>query len=610
MMRRQLGWLCILPAMAYLTPIQATASLTLTPQTQTSSVAAAPPDYGPATWIPANPANYDVANRPHDFPVQMIVIHDTESSYASAIQYFQDPNWAGSAHYVISDLGDITQMVAEKDIAWHAGNWDYNTRAIGIEHEGYAWTCCYYTTAMYDASAKLAASICSRWGVPMDRTHVIGHNEVPDPNNPGLFGGTDHHTDPGPYWDWTYYMSLAQSYANALPSPPRMMPDPIATLNSTTSATVTWKPAGTCHSPITGYTVTGQPGSLVMSLPATATTATFNGLQPAVTYTFTVTAKNAVGQDGLTAQWRCDLAQFSAAPGSPQLSGTTVQFSATSPKCPNPRYQFWILAPGAASAWTVAQAYSGSATFTWNTTGKRAGTYHVGVWAKDVSSSGANCSSIGCNDAYTSVPYTVNPAPCTSVTESAAPPSPSTSGIQVTFTAAASGCPSVLYAFWARWQGDSNWYLLQDYSTTNVYKWNSTGAAPGTEYIGVWAKDASSLTDTFDANASIPYSVTTPSCASVTASAAPATVVHGSGTHVAITSSASGCSNPGQLYEFWLRTTTTDWQLVQAYSTTATYDWNTTGAPIITVYIGVWARDAKSPTGTFDANVSVAIPVT
>ena len=29
-------------------------------------------------------------------------------------------------------------MVAEQDIAWHAGNWDYNTRAIGIEHEGYA----------------------------------------------------------------------------------------------------------------------------------------------------------------------------------------------------------------------------------------------------------------------------------------------------------------------------------------------------------------------------------------------------------------------------------------------------------------------------------------
>src|SRR5260370_35291984 len=82
------------------------------------------------------------------------------------------------------------------------------------------------TPAMYQGSAHLAASICSRWGVPMDRTHVIGHSEVPDPNNPGLYGGTDHHTDPGPYWDWTNYMTLPQQYAVALPSPPRLIPDP------------------------------------------------------------------------------------------------------------------------------------------------------------------------------------------------------------------------------------------------------------------------------------------------------------------------------------------------------------------------------------------------
>jgi len=238
-MRRQLGWLCVLPALASLISAQAviaggfsTSSTQAFPVPNPGALAAlaatpmfaARPDYGLATWNPASPANYSFGNRPHDYPVQMIVIHDTEGSYDSAIQEFQDPTFAASAHYVVSDTGLITQMVAEKDIAWHAGNWDYNTRAIGIEHEGYAWTCCYYTTAMYQASAQLAASICSRWGVPMDRQHVIGHSEVPDPNNPGLYGGEDHHTDPGPYWDWTYYMSQALSYANALPSPPHMCP--------------------------------------------------------------------------------------------------------------------------------------------------------------------------------------------------------------------------------------------------------------------------------------------------------------------------------------------------------------------------------------------------
>src|SRR5258708_21782950 len=186
-------------------------------------------DYSAATWIPAAPANFSVASRPHDYPVDLIVIHDTEVTFAEAIRIFGDPTSQRSANYIVSARGRIAQMVPETDIAWHAGNWDYNTRSIGIEHEGFAWTPGTFTTAEYQASAHLAASICSRWGVPMDRQHVIGHNEVPDPNNPGLFGGADHHTDPGPYWNWSYYMGQASSYANTLPSPPHMVLDPVAT---------------------------------------------------------------------------------------------------------------------------------------------------------------------------------------------------------------------------------------------------------------------------------------------------------------------------------------------------------------------------------------------
>ena len=41
----------------------------------------------------------------------MIVIHDIEGSAASAIQDFQTPNYAASAHYVVGYDGAITQMV-------------------------------------------------------------------------------------------------------------------------------------------------------------------------------------------------------------------------------------------------------------------------------------------------------------------------------------------------------------------------------------------------------------------------------------------------------------------------------------------------------------------
>ncbi len=265
----------------------------------TAAAAAYSADYPPAAWVPASSSNYSVADRPRDYPIDMIVIHDIEGSYASAIQAFQNPARAASAHYVIGSKGQIAQMVAETNIAWHAGNWDYNTRAIGIEREGYAWTPGTFTIAMYQASAHLIASICSRWGVPMDRQHVIGHNQVPDPNHPGLYGGADHHTDPGPYWNWTYYMNLAKTYADALPSLPHMVLNAVA-VGGDRSATLSWHAARSCHAPIVDYQIVGQPGNITRTVPGSATSATITGLQNGVTYTFSVTAQNADGQESLT----------------------------------------------------------------------------------------------------------------------------------------------------------------------------------------------------------------------------------------------------------------------------------------------------------------------
>ncbi|MDB4896767.1 MAG: putative amidase [Firmicutes bacterium] len=156
-------------------------------------------DYGPALWAPASTSNYTVANRPTEYPINYVIIHVTQGSYASAINWFQNPSAQVSAHYVVrSSDGQITQTVREKDVAWHAGNWSYNTQSVGIEHEGYISDCTWFTDAMYRASAALTRSITDKYGIPKDRNHIIGHIEVP--------GST--HTDPGPCWDWNYYMSL------------------------------------------------------------------------------------------------------------------------------------------------------------------------------------------------------------------------------------------------------------------------------------------------------------------------------------------------------------------------------------------------------------------
>jgi hypothetical protein len=559
-------------------------------------------DYPLAAWVPADPSNYTVANRAHDYPIDMIIIHDIEGSYGSAIQLFQTPGYAASAHYVVSYGGDITQMVLEKDIAWHAGNWDYNTRAIGIEHEGFAWTPGLYTTAEYNASAALAASICSRWGVPMDRTHVIGHNEVPDPNNPGLYGGADHHTDPGPYWDWTYYMATAQADAATLPSPPHLMPDPVAT-NTATGATVTWQPARTCRKPIGGYTVTGQPGNVSMALPATATSATFSNLQVGTRYTFTVTAQNADGQDTQTANTvipgACTSAGLTASPISPQNTGTAIQLTATSATCANPQYEFWMLPPG--GVWTDVQPYSPAATFNWNTAGLTYGTYSFAVWARDTASPGNYSNSAGTFDARSGLVYTLTPPPCATTSVTVSPSDIAMAGTAVTLTATSTGCSNPLYEFWLR-SPSGAWSVVQPYSTKATFTWSTAGQAAGSYRFSVWSRVSGGAgvngtsPYTYDSFSAFPYAVTA-GCPSMTANASPASSA-GVGSTVTITAAASGCPNPR--YQFWLLPPGGTWTVIQPYSTNATLTWNTAGWAGGSYRFSVWAADASS-TASYDA---------
>jgi len=158
-------------------------------------------DFRGAQWLAASSANYRRADRPDDYSIDRVIIHVTQGGFASAVKAFQDPDHKAAAHYIVRQDGHITQMIRELDVAFHAGNREYNERSVGIEHEGFVERRSSFTDAMYASSARLTAGICKRYGIPVDREHVIGHVEVP---------GTDH-TDPGRYWDWDRYMGLVRS---------------------------------------------------------------------------------------------------------------------------------------------------------------------------------------------------------------------------------------------------------------------------------------------------------------------------------------------------------------------------------------------------------------
>ncbi|MGW7543406.1 N-acetylmuramoyl-L-alanine amidase [Streptomyces sp. NPDC054770] len=159
------------------------------------------------TFVPASPSNGQVSNRPaNGIRIDSIVIHDTEGSYDSAITSFEQPGGA-AAHYVMrSSDGAVTQMVPTKDLAFHAGNYSTNMHSIGIEHEGYAaHGATWYTEAQYEATAELVKYLAARFDIPLDREHIIGHDNVAGPNS-SLVSGM--HWDPGPSWDWNHFMSL------------------------------------------------------------------------------------------------------------------------------------------------------------------------------------------------------------------------------------------------------------------------------------------------------------------------------------------------------------------------------------------------------------------
>ncbi|RSM50245.1 N-acetylmuramoyl-L-alanine amidase [Amycolatopsis balhimycina DSM 5908] len=149
--------------------------------------------------------NHDLANRPESQKIDHIVIHDTEGYWDSVLKLAQDPTYV-SWHYTIrSNDGLIAQHVPAKDVAWHAGNWYVNAKSIGIEHEGFAAKGTWYTEAMYRSSSKLVGYLARKYGIPLDRAHIIGHDNVPG-TTPATIKGM--HWDPGPYWDWSHYFDL------------------------------------------------------------------------------------------------------------------------------------------------------------------------------------------------------------------------------------------------------------------------------------------------------------------------------------------------------------------------------------------------------------------
>ncbi|MFE7951619.1 N-acetylmuramoyl-L-alanine amidase [Streptomyces sp. NPDC057426] len=202
-------------------------------------------------WIPApyeefgdgDYGNHDKAGRPSSQSIEYIVVHDTEATWDVTLQLVQDPTYVSWQYSLRSSDGHVAQHLPLKDVGWHAGNWFVNAKSVGLEHEGFltapdSW----YTEAMYRASARLVRYLAQRYDIPLDRQHVLGHDNVPGTTASTIRGM---HTDPGPYWDWAHYFRLL-----GRPFTPTAGPD---------AGVVTIRPEYTAHRPVyTGCTKAGE----------------------------------------------------------------------------------------------------------------------------------------------------------------------------------------------------------------------------------------------------------------------------------------------------------------------------------------------------------------
>ena len=148
-------------------------------------------------------------------PVTTVVLHYTEmASCDEALARLTDPNAQVSAHYLISEAGEVIRMVPEEKRAWHSGVslWrgepDVNSISIGIEldHPGHALGYRPFADAQIEALTPLLHRIVKTHDIP--RANVVGHSDVAPARK----------TDPGELFPWD---RLAEG-GLCLPSPDKL----------------------------------------------------------------------------------------------------------------------------------------------------------------------------------------------------------------------------------------------------------------------------------------------------------------------------------------------------------------------------------------------------
>lgn len=123
-------------------------------------------------------------------PIKYICIHIMAASLSSAYNTFANPSTETSANYGVGLKGEIHQYVDDEKMAWANGgvlnptaqivkenlNVNQNKISLSIENEGFDLAKAPETQLV--ALVELIRFLATKWNIPIDRTHIIGHREI------------------------------------------------------------------------------------------------------------------------------------------------------------------------------------------------------------------------------------------------------------------------------------------------------------------------------------------------------------------------------------------------------------------------------------------------
>jgi N-acetylmuramoyl-L-alanine amidase len=239
----------------------------------------------------------------------------------------------------------------------------------------------------------------------------------------------------------------------------------------------------------------------------------------------------------------------------------------------------------ATGAWTLAQDYGPSDSYTWTPTGSEQGTYAIQAWVRRSGSTANYEAVLGTLD------FQIGNASPVIVTLSSDYGPPVAAGAPVTWTADASGGPGPLQYSYSLYSVErESWSLVKPYSSSNTFTWRPGPWDMGSYVLrvdvrrsGSTASEATTTTGTFSITNN-----TVPTIVSVARSTASLRV----GAPIVWTAKATGGS-PGLEYSFArYNTATQQWTVVQAYSWDSSYAWTPLAGDEGTYNLQVYVRRA------------------